>query len=31
MNPSNLSGDQIPLATLDVETNTVHIFNDENS
>ena len=28
-NPSNVSGDQISLATLDVETNTIHVFNDK--
>ena len=26
---SEISGDQIPLAALDMETNTIHIFNDE--
>lgn len=26
---SEISGDRIPLAALDTETNTVHIFNDK--
>jgi hypothetical protein len=28
-NPSDLPGGQIPLAALDTETNTIHIFNDK--
>ena len=28
-NPSNLSGDRIPLATFDLETNTIHVLNDK--
>ena len=28
-NPSAVSGDQIPLAAFDEETNTIQIFNDQ--
>ena len=28
-NPSDLSGRQTPLAALDIESNTIHIFNDK--
>jgi|GEM_PF-3548994 len=28
-NPSDLSEDRIPLASLDNETNTIHVFNDK--
>ena len=28
-NPSELSGDQTPLAAFDIETNTIHVFNDK--
>ena len=28
-NPSELPGGQTPLAALDVETNTIHVFNDK--
>jgi len=28
-NASELSGDQIPLAAFDTETNTIHVFDDK--
>lgn len=28
-NPADLSGNQTPLAAFDIETNTIHGFNDE--